>query len=218
MRISTLRTYLFSIFFLFLIVSGEPFFAQQTNSSISGDSIALRGHSPKRASFYSMVIPGLGQIYNKKYWKVPVIYAGFGTLAYLVKFNGSRFTKYINAYGDFIDNDTLTTRYLTIINERGLDEREIVKELYGEEETYDPSKYDWFKNALILNKDYYRRNRDLSYIGIGLWYILNIVDASVDAHLFDYDISDELTLHIEPELFPTSRYTHTMGIKFSFSF
>ncbi|MBA7511796.1 hypothetical protein ES705_03792 [subsurface metagenome] len=218
MRISTLRTYLFSILFLFLIVSGEPFFAQQTNSSISGDSIALRGHSPQRASYYSMVIPGLGQIYNKKYWKVPVIYAGFGTLAYLVKLNGTKFTKYINAYGDFIDNDTLTTSYLTIINERGLDEREIVKELYENEETYDPSKYDWFKNALELNKDYFRRNRDLSYIGIGLWYILNIVDASVDAHLFDYDISDELTLHIEPELFPTSRYTHTMGIKFSFRF
>ncbi len=218
MRISTLRTYLFSILFVFLIVSGEPFFAQQTNSSISGDSIALRDHSPKRASFYSMVIPGLGQVYNKKYWKVPVIYAGFGALAYLVKINSKKFTKYINAYGDFIDDDTLTTRYLTIINERGLDEREIVKELYKDEETYDPSKYDWFKNALELNKDYYRRNRDLSYIGIGLWYILNIVDASVDAHLFDYDISDDLTLHIEPELFPTSRYTHTMGIKFSFRF
>ncbi len=86
-----------------------------------------------------------------------------------------------------------------------MDEREIVKELYKDEETYDPSKYDWFKNALELNKDYYRRNRDLSYIGIGLWYILNIVDASVDAHLFDYDISDDLTLHIEPELFPTFR-------------
>ena len=218
MRISTLRTYLFSILFLFLIVSGEPFFAQQTNSSISGDSITLHDHSPQRASFYSMVVPGLGQIYNKKYWKVPVIYAGFGTLAYLVKLNGTKFTKYINAYGDFIDNDTLTTSYLTIINERGLDEREIVKELYENEETYDPSKYDWFKNALELNKDYFRRNRDLSYIGIGLWYILNIVDASVDAHLFDYDISDDLTLHIEPELFPTSRYTHTMGIKFSFRF
>lgn len=218
MRIFTLRRYLFSILFLFLIVSGEPFFAQQTNSSISGDSITLRGHSPQKASFYSMVIPGLGQVYNKKYWKVPVIYAGFGTLIYLVKFNGSRFTKYINAYGDFIDNDTLTTSYLTIINERGLDEREIVKELYKDDETYDPSKYDWFKNTLELNKNYYRRNRDLSYIGMGLWYILNIVDASVDAHLFDYDISDDLTLHIEPELFPTSRYTHTMGIKFSFRF
>jgi len=218
LRISTLRTYIFSILFLFPIVSGESIFAQQTNNPIPQDSIALRGHSPQRASYYSMVIPGLGQIYNKKYWKVPVIYAGFGTLVYLVKFNSSRFTKYINAYGDFIDNDTLTTSYLTIINERGLDEREFVKELYENEGTYDPSKYEWFKNALILNKDYYRRNRDLSYIGIGLWYILNIVDASVDAHLFDYDISDELTLHIEPELFPTSRYTHTMGIKFSFRF
>ncbi len=216
MRISTLRTYLFSILFLFLIVSGEPFFAQQTNSSISGDSIALRGHSPKRASFYSMVIPGLGQIYNKKYWKVPVIYAGFGTLVYLVKFNGTKFTKYINAYSDFIDDSTSTTRYLPLIIEAGLDETKIAKELYPD--TYDPSQYDWFKSRLKLAKDYYRRNRDLSYIGIGLWYILNIVDASVDAHLFDYDISDELTLHIEPELFPTSRYTHTMGIKFSFRF
>lgn len=216
MRISTLRTYLFSILSLFLIVSGEPFFAQQTNSSISIDSIALRGHSPKRASFYSMVIPGLGQIYNKKYWKVPVIYAGFGTLVYLVKFNSSRFTKYINAYGDFIDDSTSTTRYLPLIIEAGLDETKIVKELYPD--TYDPSQYDWFKNTLELNKNYYRRNRDLSYIGMGLWYILNIVDASVDAHLFDYDISDDLTLHIEPELFPTSRYTNTMGIKFSFRF
>jgi len=163
-----------------------------------------------------MVIPGLGQIYNKKYWKVPVIYAGFGALAYLVKFNGSRFMKYINAYGDFVDNDTLTTSYLTIINEKEYDEREIAKELYPD--TYDPSQYDWFKNTLELNKNYYRRNRDLSYIGMGLWYILNIVDASVDAHLFDYDISDDLTLHIEPELFPTSRYTHTMGIKLCFRF
>jgi hypothetical protein len=213
---SILLTYLFSSCFIFFVISNGSFFAQQTENSLPVDSLLLQRHSPKKATYYSMVVPGLGQFYNKKYWKIPIIYAGFATLAYLVKFNGSRYTKYINAYGDLIDDDTLTTRYRIVINEAGLDEEIIVKELYPE--TYDPSQYEWFVSSLELNKDYYKRNRDLSYIGLGIWYILNIVDAAVDAHLFNYDISDDLSLRIEPKLIPVSMYANTIGIKLSFRF
>jgi hypothetical protein len=125
-------------------------------------------HSPKKASFYSALLPGAGQYYNKKYWKIPVLYAGFGALGYSVGFNQ-------RLYREF--KDELIKRQQNL---GGLD----------------PDLERYSDSNLNELQDFYRRNRDLSYIGIALFYIINIVDATVDAHLFEFDMSDDLSMRI----------------------
>lgn len=138
------------------------------------DSI-VRNHSPKKATIYSAILPGLGQAYNRKYWKIPVIYGIGGLLTYFVIDNNKQYIQYKNAFKIRMD---------------------------GNPATVDPYINIYTDDDLKVLKDYYRRNRDLSYIGIGATYILNIVDAAVDAHLFYFDISDDLTLKAEPSFSP----------------
>ncbi len=131
-------------------------------------------HSAHKATIYSAVLPGLGQFYNQKYWKIPVVYAGIGTIYYLANNNAKNYRKAREAY-DYVSN--------------------------GEEYPIDNdlvTKYS--ETDLQQIRDYYRRNMELSWIIMGLWYALNIIDATVDAHLFDYDINDDLSLRIEPEI------------------
>lgn len=148
-------------------------------------------HSPKKAALFSTAMPGLGQAYNKKYWKIPVIYAGFAGLAYSYSINQSKFTTYRNAYKYRIDSDPNTTdAYVGVYTDENL-------------------------NTL---QKYYHRYRDLSVIGMAALYVLNIVDASVDAHLFKFDVSDNLTMNIRPTLVNTSANTYTSGIGLKIKF
>jgi hypothetical protein len=130
-------------------------------------------HSAHKASVYSAILPGLGQAYNKKYWKIPVVYAGFGTLYYFASSNGKLYREARTAY-DYVLNEY----------DYPIDNQFVGKNYTAED--------------LQSIRDYYRRNMELSWIISGLWYVLNIVDATVDAHFFDYDVSDDLTLEIEP--------------------
>lgn len=139
-----------------------------SESVASPDSIVVKPHSPRKATLYSMILPGLGQVYNRKYWKVPVIYAGVGALCYMGIQNTSEYKRWHEAYLYKINQDT------------------------GGNELAD--KYD--ANQLKSQSDYYRRNVELTYILGSLLYILNMVDAAVDAHLFNYDISDQLSLRL----------------------
>jgi hypothetical protein len=139
--------------------------------SVASDS-SLKVHSPTKAALFSAALPGLGQVYNKKYWKIPIIYAGFGVFAYFITNNHKEYVKYREAYdyvssGDstYIDND------------------------YA---------YKYNEDQLRDGKNYYRRNLEFTYILAGLWYILNILDATVDAHFFNFDIDDDLSLRIDP--------------------
>lgn len=134
------------------------------------DSLSVL-HSPTKATIWSAVLPGAGQVYNKKYWKVPIIYAGFAGLGYFVKTNNDDYKIYKDAYRYRLDNDESTTDAFVGI--------------YSDED-------------LVTLKNYYRRNRDLSLIGIGILYILNVVDASVDAHLFYFNVNDDLTMNVQP--------------------
>lgn len=143
---------------------------KQPNQS---DTLVVKPHSPRKATLYSMVLPGLGQIYNKKYWKVPVLYAGIGALTYMGIQNNREYKRWHEAYLYTISNATTPTD----------------NELVG--------KYD--AEQLKSQSNYYRRNLELTYIFGSFLYILNIVDAAVDAHLFNYDISDDLSLHLLPE-------------------
>ena len=143
--------------------------------SAKNDSIVVeKKHDPKRATLYSAVLPGLGQAYNKKYWKIPIVYAGIGTIFYFANTNGNEYRNYRDAF----DYKSGTK---TNVNEA-------TKEL--------ANKYS--SENLITIRDYYRRNMELSWIIMALWYGINIIDATVDAHFFEYDISDDLTLKVEP--------------------
>jgi len=137
-------------------------------------------HSPRKATIYSAALPGLGQIYNRKYWKVPLVYGGFAALGYFINFNNEKYIIYKQAYFDISDNDPTTSSYLKLITRPR-------EELMGQ-----------YKEQLRTYKDYWRRNRDLLVISTAVFYALNIIDASVDAHFFKFDISDDLTLKWVP--------------------
>lgn len=137
--------------------------------------------SPSRAMWFSVLCPGLGQIYNRSYWKVPVIYGSGAVFAYLVSWQGRMYKDYSNAYYDFMDNDPNTKSYESIF-----------RNLNGSN--------DWKAKTLKQKRDYYRKYRDLCMFGVGLLYVLNILDAFVDGHLYDFNVSEDLSLHVEPVL------------------
>lgn len=151
----------------------------------AGDSIAGEIHSPRKASIYSAVLPGLGQVYNKKYWKVPIIYAGFGALGYFIGWNNKNFNMAKRAYSDLTDTIPETNSYMKL--------KQII--YYDLNKASDVAS---LKKGLTSSQDYFRRNRDLLIIVTAAFYGLNIIDASVDAHFFNFDISDDLTLRWEP--------------------
>ncbi len=149
------------------------------------DSVLVRKHSPSRAAIYSAVLPGLGQGYNKKYWKIPVIYAGFTVLIYFIVTNTNEYQNYKDAYTYVVTGDTSYT------------DNELV--------------YKYNEEQLRQSKDFYKRNKELSIIFASLWYILQIVDASVDAHFFEFDISDDLSIRLDPIIEPKPHYNSFNG-------
>ena len=126
--------------------------------------------SPRKAAILSSTLPGLGQIYNKKYWKVPIIYAGLLTSVYYINDNNVEYKRYKDAYLRRLDNNP--------------DNDDFVGE--------------YSSGDLLILKDFYRRNREVSILCFIGTYIINVLDASVDAHLFDYDISEDISLQIRP--------------------
>ncbi|MAD50670.1 MAG: hypothetical protein CMC95_05180 [Flavobacteriales bacterium] len=143
--------------------------------------------SAHKASILSAVVPGAGQVYNKKYWKVPIIYASLATSIYFIKDNQNKLTTYQDAY--ITRSNGGTDDYIDIYN----------------------------NSQLLTIVDYYERNRDVSYIIAGAIYLLNIVDASVDAHLFDFDISEDLSLNTTPKIIDTPiGKTTVLSLKMNF--
>ncbi|MFO7843767.1 MAG: DUF5683 domain-containing protein [Bacteroidales bacterium] len=147
-----------------------------------------KAHSPHKATMYSAVVPGLGQVYNQKYWKLPIIYGLTGIFIYAFDFNNNQYNKYKNAYAEF-DAGRIS-----------------IFEGYSNKET------------ILRIKDYYRRNRDLNVIVMAGIYMLNIIDATVDAHLFDYDISDNLSFNVQPSLMRSLDNKNAMGLTCRFYF
>jgi hypothetical protein len=164
---------------------------------------------PVRSTMLAAALPGLGQIYNRKYWKVPIVYAGFGALGYAVNFNTQNYNSFINAYQDFTDIIPETDSYLDLLV--NLDPATYDPVLHPG--TFSASNEAWVRTSLLNGVDYYRKYRDLSYIGIAAWYLFTIIDAHVDASLFDYDISDDLRAYLMPV---SSAYARlSPGITFS---
>ncbi len=181
----TTRVYMVVFIVFILLHSPASLQAQDTitqqplapNAETAGSEV----HSAHKATIYSLVLPGLGQAYNKKYWKIPIIYAGFGALAYSFKINYDETKKFTEAYRYVTNNDSfpIDNEYITRYP--------------------DP-------NDLLQGRAFYRRRVELTVIFSAAWYILNVLDAAVDAHFFDYDISDNLSLRLDPVfLMPTGK-------------
>jgi len=153
---------------------------------------------PMKATMLSAALPGFGQIYNRKYWKIPLVYAGFGALGYSVVFNSTSYNTFIKAYQDFTDNIPQTDSYLKLI--RGMDPASYDPVLHPT--TYNVSNASWVRDGLLRQVDYYKKYRDLSYIGIAAWYLVSILDANVDASLSDYDIGENINLTLAPIQIP----------------
>jgi hypothetical protein len=183
--------------FIFQGIFTQPVMAQnkKNNQVLPQDTSLARVHSPRKASIYSAVLPGLGQAYNHKYWKIPIIYAGFGALAYFIGVNHSEYIKFKDAYIWNVSGDTTPPPNDYAVKYQSADQ-------------------------LKSGRDYYLRNFELSCILTGAWYILNILDASVDAHLINYDINDNLALKLEPALLNQAAYAQrpvagiTLTLKF----
>ncbi|MES2622150.1 MAG: DUF5683 domain-containing protein [Bacteroidota bacterium] len=162
---------------------------------VNMDSVTRRKyrHRPLYAALFSMALPGLGQAYNKKYWKIPIFYAGFGGLGYAIYYTGSNFRGYRNAYRLQVDEDAAT---------------------YGEYKGVDDAA------TLKEYRNFFKRNLDITVICTAVWYILNIVDATVDAHLFDWNMKDDLNVRWQPTFFTgQANYPQAnTGIKITLSF
>jgi len=159
--------------------------------------------SPRKATVYAAVFPGLGQVYNRKYWKVPILYGGFLGLAYAVSWNGRYYNDYRQAYIDIMDDDPNTNSYLNMLPPNF--------------DPGDPNLNSWLPNALRHRKDVYRRWRDMSIAGVFGLYVLSVLDAFVDAQMFDFDISPDLSMRVEPVI-NTGFETASIGAKIQFSF
>lgn len=163
-------------YYRFFIIFALVFFvnvsySQKKNNQTINDTTYVHEHSPRKAVILSAILPGLGQAYNKKYWKIPIIYMGVGALYYLSEYNTKNYELFRDAYA-YID-------------------------LRGPVVLYEGS---FQKETLRKYKEFYKRSRDLNYIMMGGLYLLNLIDATVDAHLFDYDVSEDLTFKIEPNI------------------
>ncbi|MFP4018452.1 MAG: DUF5683 domain-containing protein [Bacteroidales bacterium] len=145
-------------------------------------------HSPKKAALLSASFPGLGQIYNKKYWKVPIIYAIEGYFYYRFDYYAGRYNEYASAYADITGGK--------------------IEEFENRSNEEDIKKI----------RNIYRRNRDLYVILMAGVYLANILDASVDAYLFEFDVGENLGMSVHPTAIPTEMSRPVFGFQLSFKF
>jgi len=148
---------------------------------------------PMRAMWLALVFPGGGQIYNRKYWKLPIVYGGFLGCAYALTWNNMMLNDYSQAYLDIMDTDPNTKSYEKMLP-MGYD-------ISGKESRFQTI----FKNK----KNYFRKYRDMSIFAFGGVYLLSVIDAFVDAELSSFDISTDLSIRMEPAIIESQRFdTH----------
>lgn len=159
---------------------------------------------PTKAVIYSAIFPGLGQIYNRKYWKLPIIYGGFLGVVYAVTWNGNMYSDYQNAYRDFVTNPYGTTSWHNFVPDE-----DPVTQVLGS-----ASRKSQVQESLKRRRDYFRRNRDLAIIvGVGV-YALCMIDAYVDAHLYNFDVTPDLSMTVAPVVWGPSNLSGTMSVGF----
>ncbi len=171
--------------------STEVVEASTLMNNISSDYKPMDPLAPSRAAFYSAIVPGLGQIFNKKYWKLPLVYAAVGTPIYFYVDNDSKYRDYRNEYK---------------------------KRLRGIYDTEDPVFGKLDNERVIQGQQFYQRNRDLSLVVAIGFYILNVVDANIDAHLMQFNVNDKLTIQPAMEYNPRdlNQYQYAINLQYSF--
>ncbi len=197
--------YVHSIIICLIVVfcSNTTYSQTDTTRILNSDSLIYKGgdevlldnpnkRKPQRAMLLSAIIPGAGQVYNRKLWKVPLVYSALGTTLFFFNYSNKRYYKYLKGYQQRID----TTLEETIFDE------------------------DIGTDVLREYKNKSRRNRDLSIVVLLAVYGLNIIDAYVDAHLSDFDISDNLSLNISPVILYSGneKRRSTIGLTLCFNF
>jgi hypothetical protein len=176
-------------FFIFL--SGTVFPQKKDEGIIvANDSIkanTIDPIAPSKAAFYSAVLPGLGQAYNKRYWKIPIVYGAIGTSLYFYADNNKKYHQYRDAY------------------KRRL-------------EGYHDDEFQYLDEARLRDAQrFYQRNRDLSLLITAAFYVLNIVDANVDAHLKQFNVNDKLS--IAPDVYQNEiNYKPNVGLTLNYRF
>ena len=162
----------------------------------------------KRAMWMALVLPGAGQIYNRKYWKLPIIYGGFVGCAYAITWNNQMYHDYSQAYLDIMDDDPNTQSYNQFLHLGA---------------TIDASNIDRYKEIFRKRKDKFRSWRDMGvFVMIGV-YAFSVIDAYVDASLSEFDISDDLKLRVEPTVMNDKRTNNpfksaSLGLQCSLKF
>lgn len=159
---------------------------------------------PTRAVWMSALFPGLGQIYNRRYWKLPIVVGAYLGLGYATSWNNGMLTDYTRAYRDVMDTDPSTKSYMdffpSTVKEEDLDKT-------------------WLTNVLRSRKNFYRRNRDLCVICMIGVYLVAMVDAYVDASLSHFDISPDLSMDVSPAVFLDGRNARpSVGLLWAFTF
>jgi hypothetical protein len=174
-------------FFFLLILT----FLSSSVFSQKQDSVKTRKHSPTLATVMSAVVPGSGQIYNRKYWKAPIVWVGAGAIVYFFKYNYDKYDMYKTAYRAETDSNSTTINNFP----------------------------QYTLDNLLELKNFYRKNLELTcFIGAAI-YIANVIDAAVDANLFDYDVSDNLSLQFKPYLLPkNARCSEIAGFTLTLNF
>ena len=184
-------------------VSAQEQMETDTLHILAADSIQVPAESvpykkfipdPKRALWLALVIPGGGQIYNHKFWKLPIIYGGFMGCAYALSWNNMMYKDYSQAYLDIMDSDDNTKSYEKFLP-------------YNAKVT--DSNRSRYQQILKKKKDYYRKYRDMSVFAFGAVYLLSVIDAYVDAELSSFEINEDLSLRIEPTVLNGSLEQHS---------
>ncbi len=174
-------------------LSDDTIVAENSKKQIDTTSYTRKKGNPVVATLCSTLVPGLGQAYNKKYWKIPIIYTIFGSMYFFARNNHQKYKDFKFAYKHF--------------------ENKELKPIWVKENV----KVDYLKKKM----EFYKRNRNFNIIVGGIFYLLNILDANVDAHLMDFDVGDDLSLRIEPDM-NYNMYTNNskipnFGLKFVFA-
>ena len=190
--------------------------ADSTHLFVANDTIAKKKKrdwstwrpNPKRAMWLAIVLPGAGQIYNRKYWKLPIVYGGFVGCAYAMRWNNQMYSDYSQAYLDLMDDDPNTQSYNQFLH-------------LGAK--IDESNLQRYQQLFKKRKDKFRRWRDLSFFCLVGVYALSIVDAYVDATLSEFDISKDLSLKVEPTIINNERErnpfkANSLGLSCSLNF
>lgn len=187
--------------------------------TVSVESI-VKVRSPHKATMYSVIFPGLGQAYNKKYWKIPFLYAGIAGTIYAINWNTKNYKKYKSGFRDLselYDWKALSDKEKLVTEKPTADSfKKVITSIDFETSALTTDAH--YKTVLQNGKDSYKHDRDLTYIILAGVYVLNIIDAAVDAHFSNFNVNDDLTIRVEPAISYSAFSGNSLGFRCHITF